>query len=80
MVSGFESREGIDPESPIRDVLKSCFLDLNKKEVEKINKGSRRVSKHVEFWVKNVFDERKVFHGLIQQNQLLIFQKMNFLL
>jgi hypothetical protein len=52
MVSKSESREGIDPKSPIGDVLKSCFLDLNKKEVENVNKSSQRVRKHVEFWVK----------------------------
>jgi sulfur relay (sulfurtransferase) DsrC/TusE family protein len=29
MVSGFESRKGIDPKSPIRDVSKNYFLDFN---------------------------------------------------
>ncbi len=31
MVFGPKSRKGIDPKSPIKDVLKSFFLDLNKK-------------------------------------------------
>jgi hypothetical protein len=31
VVSRFESREGIDLKSPIKDVSKSYFLDFNKK-------------------------------------------------
>jgi hypothetical protein len=49
MVSGFKSRERIDPESPIKDVSKSCLLDLNKKEVENFNIGNQRINKHAEF-------------------------------
>ncbi len=48
VVSGSESRKGIDPKSPIRDVSKSYFLDFNKKEVENVDKGNQRVNKHVE--------------------------------
>jgi hypothetical protein len=27
-------------------------------------KGGRRINKHVELWVKDAFDEWKIFHGL----------------
>jgi hypothetical protein len=39
MVFGFKYGEGTDPKSPIHDVLKSHFLDLNEKEVENVDKS-----------------------------------------
>jgi hypothetical protein len=60
-VFGFKSRKGTNLESSIKDILKSCFLDLNEKEVENVNKSSQRVNKHVELWAKNAYDEWKFF-------------------
>jgi hypothetical protein len=48
MVFGSEPREGIDPKSPIKDVSKSRFLDLDEKEIENVNKGDGRFNNHVE--------------------------------
>jgi len=31
--------------------------------MKNVNKGGQRVSKHVELWAKNVFDEWKLFDG-----------------
>lgn len=63
MVFGSKPREGTNLKSSIKDVLKSYFLDLNEKEVENVNKGSRKINKHVELWVKNAFDQWNFFHG-----------------
>jgi hypothetical protein len=80
MVFGAKLGEGTNLKSSIRDVSKSYFLDLNEKEVENVNKASQRINKHVELLVKNAFDEWNFFVVLIQQDQLLIFQRMNLLL
>ncbi len=51
-------------ESPFnKPLLKSCFLDVDKKEMENVNQGGQRASKHVKLWVKNAFDEWQVFQG-----------------
>jgi hypothetical protein len=31
--------------------------------MKNVNKGGRRMNKHVELWAKNVFDEWKLFDG-----------------
>jgi hypothetical protein len=63
MFFGSKAREGIKPNSPIKDpILKSQFLDIDEKEVHNVNKGGRRINKHGELWAKNAFDEWKVFH------------------
>jgi hypothetical protein len=51
-------------ESPVNEpLLKSCFLDIDKKEMENVNWGGQRASKHVKLWAKNTFDEWQVFQG-----------------
>jgi hypothetical protein len=61
-VSGFRSLVGY--ESPIREpIMKSRFFDLDDKEVENVNLGGRRVSKHAEVWAKNAFDKWKQLRG-----------------
>ncbi len=51
-------------ESPInKPLLKSYFLDINKKEMENVNRGGQRASKHAKLWAKNTFDEWQVFQG-----------------
>jgi hypothetical protein len=47
MVFGSKLGEGTNLKSLIRDVLKSCFLDLSDKEVENVNKGSQKINNHV---------------------------------
>jgi hypothetical protein len=62
---GSNVEERTDRNSLVRDLLlKNHFLDLDEKEFENINKGCWRVNKHVELWVRNVFDECKVFRDL----------------
>jgi hypothetical protein len=64
MFSRSKVKEGIEPNSPIRDpILKSWFLNLDKKEVDNVNKGDQRLNKHVKLWAKNAFNEWKVFHS-----------------
>jgi hypothetical protein len=73
MVFVFEPRKGTNPKSPIRDVLKSHFLDLNDKEVENVNNGNQRNSNHVELWVKNAFDEWNFFCNLDTTRSIVDF-------
>jgi hypothetical protein len=35
---------------------KSWFLEIDK-EMKNVNKGGQKVSKQIELWAKNVFDE-----------------------
>jgi len=64
MVFGSKLGEGTNPKSPIKDVLKSRFLDLNEKEVGNVNKGNQKINNHADSRVKNAFDESKVFRDL----------------
>jgi len=51
-------------ESPInKPLLKSFFLDIDKKEMENVKWGGQRASKHGKLWAKNAFDEWQVFQG-----------------
>jgi hypothetical protein len=64
MFFGYEAKEGIEPNSPIKDpISKNQLLDLDEKEVDNVNKGGRKINKHVKLWAKNAFDEWKVFRG-----------------
>jgi hypothetical protein len=57
MVSRFEHDEGIDHEYPIKEPIpKSNFFNFDEKELENMNIDGWRINKHVELWVKNVFD------------------------
>jgi hypothetical protein len=38
-------------------ILKSHFFDIDDKNMNNVNKGGWRVSKHVELWARNAFDE-----------------------
>jgi hypothetical protein len=38
-------------------------LDIDKKEMENVNRGGQRASKHAKLWAKNAFDEWQVFQG-----------------
>ncbi len=50
--------------------MKSCFLDIDDDEMENVNKRGWRVSKHAELWVKNVFDEWRVFCGYDKEKSI----------
>jgi len=64
MVIGFHVGERTNHDSLIKDLpLKNHFLDLDEREVENVNKGGRRISKHVELWARNVFDDYNFFCG-----------------
>jgi hypothetical protein len=39
------------------------FLDVDERELENVDKGGCRASKHVELWAKNAFDGWRKFHG-----------------
>jgi hypothetical protein len=57
IVTIYDIGERTDPNFSIRDLpSKSHFLDLDEKEVKSVNKGGRKINKHVELWAKNVFD------------------------
>ncbi len=72
----YETKEGIEPNSPIKDpILKNWFLDLDEKEVDNVNKGGRRINKHVELWAKNAFDEWKVFRGFDTTSSIVDLSK-----
>jgi hypothetical protein len=44
-----KAEKGTKFDTHVRDlVLKSWFLDLDEKEVDNVNKGGRRVNKHIE--------------------------------
>ncbi len=76
MFLGSKIKEGIKPNSPIRDpILKNRFLDLDEKEVDNVNKGGWRINKHVELWAKNAFDEWKVFHNFDTRRSITDFSK-----
>jgi hypothetical protein len=38
-------------------------LDIDKKEMENVNRRGQRASKHVKFWAKKPCDEWQVFQG-----------------
>ncbi len=42
---------------------RSCFLEVDDRELENVNMGSCRSNNHVEIWVKNAFDEWQWFRG-----------------
>jgi hypothetical protein len=51
-------------ESPInKPLLKSYFMDIDKKKMENQSRGVKRASKHGKLWAKNAFDEWQVFQG-----------------
>jgi hypothetical protein len=51
-------------QSPInKPLLKSYFLDIDKKKMENVNQGVKRASKHAKLWAKNAFDEWQMFQG-----------------
>jgi hypothetical protein len=41
----------------VRDLSKSCLLDLDEKEVENVNKSGQRIIKHAKLSRINEFDE-----------------------
>ncbi len=43
--------------------FKSQFINLDDKELDNVNQGSHKASKHVKLQVKNVFDEWRKFWG-----------------
>lgn len=62
MFFGFEVYEDIDFMSLIKEpILKCRFLTIDDKEMENVNEGGQKVSKHSELWVNYVFNERRIF-------------------
>ncbi len=81
MLSRFEVGEGMELIYLVRDLVpKSWFLDIDEKEVDNENKGGWRTSKIVNYGRRMHLMNEESFVILIQQDQLLIFQKMNLLL
>jgi hypothetical protein len=61
---GFEVDEGIDLVFlVIEPILKCHFLTIDDKEMENVNKGGQKVSKHGELWANYVVIEWKIFYG-----------------
>jgi hypothetical protein len=46
MVTRFDVGERTNLHSPVKDLSKSRFLDLDEKEVENVNERGQRISKH----------------------------------
>jgi hypothetical protein len=64
MAYGFNVVEMTNCEYPVMEpILKFLFLEIDDKEMENVNKGGRRISKHAKLWEKNAFDEWKLFCG-----------------
>jgi hypothetical protein len=58
----FDCGDGTNLDSLVKNpILKNHFLDIDKKKLENVNKGGRKVNKHVGFFMKNAFDKWKVF-------------------
>ncbi len=55
--------EGINHEFHVKELVPIYLFIIDEKKLENVNKGSWKVKKHVEFWVKNDFNEWKIFHG-----------------
>jgi hypothetical protein len=51
------------------------FLYLDEKELENMNKEGWRVNKHVELWVKNAFDQWRVFHSFDMKKSIINLSK-----
>jgi hypothetical protein len=81
MLSRFEVGEGMELDYLVRVfVPKSWFLDVDEKEVDNVNKGGWRITKIVNYGRRMHLMNGESFVILIQQDHLLIFQKMNLLL
>lgn len=64
MCFGSDVGYGTNPELPIIElILKFRFLVIDDKELENVNKGGWRVSKHAKLWAKNAFDKWRSFCG-----------------
>jgi hypothetical protein len=60
--------------------LKSCFLDIDDNEMENVNKRGWRVRMHAKLWVKNVFDEWRLFCGYDKENSIEdVFENKDFI-
>ncbi len=60
----FEVDEGIDLMYLVKyPILKCCFLTIDDKEMENVNKGGQKVSKHGELWANYVVNEWRIFCG-----------------
>jgi hypothetical protein len=67
MTSAFEICEGINLVFLIRELVLKChYFKINKKEMENVNKGGKRVNKHNEQWVKNALVNGEPSMGLTQ--------------
>jgi len=59
--------------------MKICFLDINDKQMENVNKGGQKVSKHAKLWAKNAFNEWKVFCGYDTNKSIIdIFENKDY--
>jgi hypothetical protein len=53
--------KGLNESAINKPLLKSYCLDIDKKEMENVNRRGQRASKHAKLWAKNAFDEWQVF-------------------
>jgi len=62
-------------------ISKSHILGLDEKEIEHVNKGECKASKHVESWAKNAFNEWRVFCGFnMEKSSVDLFKDENFVM
>lgn len=62
--------------SNVKDSIpKSHILGFDEKEIEHVNKGDYKASKHVESWAKNAFNEWRAFCGFNMKKSSVDFSK-----
>jgi hypothetical protein len=54
---------------------KAIFFYLDENKLENMNKEGWKLNKHVELWVKNAFDQWKVFHGFDTKKSIINLSK-----
>jgi hypothetical protein len=53
-------------------MLKYCFHDIDKQEIEHFNQGVCRASNHTKLWMKDAFDEWRLFRGFNQKIIIIV--------
>jgi hypothetical protein len=55
--------KGLNESAINKPLLKSYCLDIDKKEMENVNRRGQRASKHAKLWAKNAFNEWQMFQS-----------------
>jgi hypothetical protein len=55
--------------------IKSCFFDMDEKEINNMSKGGHKANEHGELWVKNVLNEWNFFQGFNMEKSIVDLSK-----